>query len=415
MTPVWLDVTRLLERVIVGSLSGIDRVELAYAEHLPPERTRFVVLNRGQSRLAVLPDSAARRFPALVRQGWTNGDPGACRPAALALLAGALFGPEPKGGTYLLLSHRHLHRQMALRRALSRAGSRFLPMVHDLIPLTHPEYVRPPETARHRLRMKTIAALADSVLVNSAATARALADYLPRDVAVGVVPLGTGFTQAAGGPVRATRRGNCADSGGADIPVTQRTGTGPIRCPQPYFVTVGTIEPRKNHLLLLNIWRRMVAQNPDHTPVLVIAGRRGWENENIIDLLDRCPALRHHVVEYNNVPDAILPELIGGARALLMPSFAEGFGLPVAEALTLGTPVLCSDIAALRETGGGVPDYLDPLDALAWYAAILDYADPLSRRRSAQLMRMTDWRPRGWAEHVAAAVDFLDQSNGRPT
>ena len=68
--------------------------------------------------------------------------------------------------------------------------------------------------------------------------------------------------------------------------------------------------------------------------------------------------------------------LLRGARALLLPSFAEGFGFPVIEALQLGVPALCSDIAALRETGGAVPEFLDPLDGPGWHQAMLDYAAP---------------------------------------
>ena len=92
--------------------------------------------------------------------------------------------------------------------------------------------------------------------------------------------------------------------------------------------------------------------------------------------------------------------LLRGARALLMPSLAEGFGLPVVEALALGVPVLCSDLPALRESGGGVPEYLDPADRGLWARAILDYAGD-SARRVAQLSRLATWRSPRWADHFA--------------
>ena len=98
----------------------------------------------------------------------------------------------------------------------------------------------------------------------------------------------------------------------------------------------------------------------------MLVGQRGWEIENVIDMLDRCPALRDTVIEHNALPDAAMVPLLRGARALLLPSFAEGFGFPVIEALQLGVPVLCSDIPALRETGGAVPEFLDPLDGPGW-------------------------------------------------
>jgi glycosyltransferase involved in cell wall biosynthesis len=179
----------------------------------------------------------------------------------------------------------------------------------------------------------------------------------------------------------------------------------------PYFVVLGTIEPRKNHLLLLNVWRRLAQTlGPEATPRLVLIGRRGWENENILDLLDRCPVLKGVVVEHNRLPDPEVRTLIAGARALLMPSFAEGFGLPVVEALALGAPVIASDLPALRETGGDAPDYLDPLDGPAWARAILDYAAPRSLRRQAQLARLSNWRAPTWEDHVGGVLDFLAET-----
>ena len=65
-------------------------------------------------------------------------------------------------------------------------------------------------------------------------------------------------------------------------------------------------------------------------------------------------------------PTASSASCSAGARAVLLPSFAEGFGMPVAEALAAGVPVIASDIAALREVGGDVPEYLDPIDGLGW-------------------------------------------------
>lgn len=172
---------------------------------------------------------------------------------------------------------------------------------------------------------------------------------------------------------------------------------------------LGTIEPRKNHLLLLHAWRALAERAPAVShPRLVLVGRRGWENENVVDLLDRCEALTGLVIEAGRVGDVRLAELLAGARAVLMPSFAEGFGLPVAEALAAGVPVIASDIAVLRETGGTVPDYLDPLDGPGWLRAIADHARPDSPMRAAQLARMQGWQAPGWDAHFAQVLPFLD-------
>lgn len=385
--PLWLDIARLVERASIGALTGIDRVELAYAENLlalAPERTRFVMLGRWSSRFSVFSRRPTERFVTGVRQMWENGRPGDMRGAAVRLLAMAAVAPrapaDPRA-IYLLVSHRHLHRQAALARALRRSGGAFVPLIHDLIPLEFPEYGRPREAERHRRRMATVARLADGVIVNSGATGAALGPYLPAGRTVHVAPLGV--SPPAGD-------------------IAAETGD------RPYFLCVGTIEPRKNHLLLLHLWRQLVAVHGDQAPRLLIVGQRGWENENVLDLLDRCATLRGHVVELGTVPDRRLTGLLRGARALLMPSFAEGFGLPVAEALAHGTPVLCSNLPALREAGGVVPDYLDPLDTPAWRAAVLDYAADRSPRRDAQLHRLPGWSSTTWDAHVGSVLDFVD-------
>ncbi len=396
MTALWLDIARLLERAVVGSFTGIDRVELAYAENLltlAPDRTKFVTLNRWSSRFSTLPNRPVRHFLAAVRQAWSDGDIRPCQAKALRLMGGAVFSLPPRDlkAVYLLVSHRHLHRQAALESALRRSGAAFVPLIHDLIPLEFPEYGRPGEAERHRRRIATVRQLANAVVVNSAATGAALAPYLPSGRPLLVAPLGVEAMP---------------DPAPAEVPDNAR----------PYFLVVGTIEPRKNHLLLLHLWRRLIERHGDRAPRLMIIGRRGWENENVLDLLDRCEALRGHVTECGAVHDDTMARLMSSARALLMPSFAEGFGLPVAEALACQTPVLCSDLPALREAGGDVPDYLDPLDTPAWEAAIMDYTADPSVRRTAQLARMPHWHPTRWEPHVSTVLDFaLGQSNGRPT
>lgn len=391
--PVWLDITRLLERASVGNLTGIDRVELAYARsllELAPDRVRFVSLHRWGPWFAALPDQAAHEFIDAVTETWRSGNTRLARAAAARLLAwAALSGPASRPSVapvYLLVSHRHLVRETALARALRQAGATFIPLVHDLIPLTHPEYARPGDAEKHARRITTVARLADGVVVNSAATRAALLPYLPAGRPVHVAPLAV------------------APNAAAAAALTRHS----------YFLCVGTIEPRKNHLLLLHLWRRLgeAGAAPRLVPRLVIAGRRGWENENILDLLDRCPMLNGHVQELGPVSDQELATLLRGALALLMPSFAEGFGLPVAEALAAGTPVLASDLPALRETGGHVPEYFDPLDAPAWMRAVLDYAQPGSARRAAQIARMRHWRPATWEAHIAGVLRFADRIAG---
>src|SRR6185369_7849581 len=123
-------------------------------------------------------------------------------------------------------------------------------------------------------------------------------------------------------------------------------------------------------------------------PMLVIIGQRGWEAEHVLAMLDRAPSLQGHVLELNNASDSELAGYIAGARALLMPSFVEGFGIPVVEALQLGTPVIASDLQVFREIAGDIPHYLDSSDGAGWERAIGEFlTDGQERRRQLALVR----------------------------
>src|SRR5262249_10834921 len=134
---------------------------------------------------------------------------------------------------------------------------------------------------------------------------------------------------------------------------------------------------------------------------------------NVVDMIERCVSIRDLVDERNTLPDGGIVALLRDARALLLPSFCEGYGLPVAEALALGVPVICSDLPALREVGAGVPEYLDPLDAPAWRSAILDYSQPGSARRTAQLTRLAHWQPPTWTAHFTAVERLIEEVGRR--
>ncbi len=157
----------------------------------------------------------------------------------------------------------------------------------------------------------------------------------------------------------------------------------------------------------LNIWRALRSELGDETPRLILIGSRGWENENVVDMLERSPALRGFVDERNRVADEDVKKLLAGARALLLPSFAEGYGLPLAEALALGVPALCSDLPAFREVGGDGPEFFDPIDGPAWKGAVLDYVDPASPRRLSQIQRLTDWKAPTWDRHFTVVSSML--------
>jgi len=452
---VLFDLSRLIARIARPAPTGIDRVELAYARFLidtPDFDVAFVACAGDRIRLvdpaiadAVVPWVegvwAGRDDPAATARGLARvaaflgvaapaageGEdlgPQAAAPAAADVPASPGFGGpsratrfaiDPLGRllqnpvrlwarrpleplvaaarragrplAYLHVSHHNLQKPEPFRR-LRDAGVPMAVMVHDLIPIEHPEFARPGDDEKHRRRMATVAETADLVIANSADTADRFARHLA----------------AAGGRLPETLVAHLG------IPPVAAAAARFDPAPPPYFALVSTIEARKNHYFLLNLWRTLAERHGSATPKLVVVGRRGWEIENVIDLLERLPAARAHVLEAGALTDAALAVVLAGARAVLMPSLVEGYGLPVVEALAAGVPVVASDIAVHAEVGQGLAELVDPLDGPGWARAIEDYAAAGSPRRAAAVARLAAFRPPTWPAHfafVAAALRRL--------
>lgn len=378
-----IDVSRSLGRTLQGRLpTGVDRVVLEYVRQFAAA-ARALVRVRGRW-LVPGPEVSRTVFEFLL-----DPRPDVARALRWRLALHYFFGRDVPGPGWVLLNLGHSGLQDAGYGEFVRAqGWRAVYFLHDLIPLAYPEYCRPGEAALHRVRVRTMLRSGCGVLVNSKVTGQELLAFA-RDE--GLEPPMCEVAHLAPGRL--------------PEPVAQR----PL--PGPYFVMLGTIEPRKNHLLLLQIWREMVArwQGGGEVPRLVLVGQRGWECEQVLDMLDRCEALRGVVLERPGCGDAELAAWLAHSQALLFPSFAEGFGMPLVEALAMGVPVVASDLPAFREVAGDVPDYLHPLDGPGWMQAVLAYAQLGSPVRQAQLDRLARWQPPTWEAHFALVRRLLDR------
>jgi glycosyltransferase involved in cell wall biosynthesis len=134
-----------------------------------------------------------------------------------------------------------------------------------------------------------------------------------------------------------------------------------------YLLYFGAIEPKKNVARLLEAYLGSGTKTP-----LVVVGAPGWGGKQDVTLIESMAALDtdKRVKWLGYLPRATLTRLIAGARAVLFPSLYEGFGLPVLEAMELGTPVITSNLACLTEVGGEAPQYVDPYDVQSILAAI---------------------------------------------
>lgn len=379
VSTLYIDITRLAARRLERKQpTGVDRVSQAYIEHYGAQAQALI---RHWGRwIAFDPIVSQRLFDAVLGNG-TGAERlirmsvAAAYPRPARLRRGAILFNTGHSGLDLPGYAAHV-RQRQLRPVY---------FLHDLLPLTHPEFFRDGEADLHRRRLRTMAETGHGLVLNSTSTERDLVEHasaaklaLPPYVIAPLCP--------------------------ARLPTPRDAA--PVK--GPYFVVLGTIEPRKNHLLLLQIWRELARRAVQPMPKLVIVGRRGWECEQVLDLLDRCEGLRDHVVERASCDDAELATWLHHARALLFPSFVEGFGLPLVEALAHGLPVIASDLPIFREVAGDIPDYVDALDGAGWYQILLGYLQPLDGRRAAQIERLRGFVPSTWPDHFEQ-VDRLLQ------
>ena len=377
-----IDVTRLLWRFMKQRLpTGVDRVSLAYIQYFG-HRARAVV-RIGNYSMLLSQSGSLKLFATLLT-------PAIDRNLLITQLPEyelfTAFRPQNFSGSFFIhTGHNGLESESYLLW-LKRLQVKPLIFVHDLIPIRYPEYCRPGIMEKHRSRMNNVMRLANGVITNSQATLDDLVRYAQKT--------GHRLPPSIAAPLAAAE---------LPLPSISRPAA------EPYFLMLGTIEPRKNHLLLLHIWRNMIGRLGDRAPRLVIIGQRGWECEHVIDLLERCEALQGFVTELPSCSDSDLATYLHHAQALLFPSYAEGYGMPLMEALRADVPVIASDLPVFREIAGNIPDYYDPLDSLGWMACIEAFSTPSNPLRTAQKLRRINFVPPTWAEHFQSVEDLMNR------
>jgi len=380
---LYADVTRLLRRHL-GKIrhTGIDRVSLEYGRWAHHRGGGLCI--RRFSNLATLSRRAWSRLLLEADQPG-QGRPERGRRAHMLLRSMIPRTPVPRGSTILVTTHSWLAHDGLWKRLADRQ-CRAVVFVHDLVPIQFPEYSHPREKDLHVRRMRNTLLRASGIIVNSRCTETGLRAFAEQ---AGIAPP----------PILVNPLGHDLPAGDGPLPPALR---------RPYYVMLGTIEPRKNHLMIFGIWREIARRHAERTPQLVVIGRRGWECEQVVDMLERCESLRPHLIELNHSADDQVAALIRGATALLMPSFAEGFGMPVQEALAWGTPVISSPLAAIKEFARDIPDYAEPFDGKRWLELVEEYSRPDSVQRAAQLARLPAFRDTNWGTHFARTEKFLD-------
>src|SRR5262249_13057686 len=185
----------------------------------------------------------------------------------------------------------------------------------------------------------------------------------------------------------------------------------PVECPpdspvclvaQPFMLMIGTIEPRKNHVLALDAFEQLWRQGEELA--LVLAGKQGWLVDELMSRLRNHREAGRRLFLFENATDGEIAYLHRNAAAVLMLSKGEGFGLPLLEASQFGTPIVVSDIPVFREIVGEHATYVDTADAGSLANDLSDWRKVLAEGRlrgSMQIPRLT------WEESTERLIDVL--------
>ena len=286
----------------------------------------------------------------------------------------------------------------AIARLKQQAQFRLAVLCYDIIPLLFPQFFPEADVERFRSHWEEMFRAADLVIVNARRTKIDIEEYcagrgLQLAAELAVVPLGCDLPTGNGG------------DGGRLRPGLER---------DRYALFVSTIEPRKNHRLLLSVWRELIANHvvEDGAFKLVFVGRRGWMNDEVQSQLDS-GALAGSVMHIEHVDDRELAVLYANAAFCVYPSRYEGFGLPVVEAVAHGKAVIASDGGALAELVGDVAPCLSPDDAQGWYRQMADWIQFPEHRKAAATRIAGGLRLHTWSD-VAAEMIAVARKTRQP-
>lgn len=192
-----------------------------------------------------------------------------------------------------------------------------------------------------------------------------------------------------------------ADFSANDQSVLDRLGIG-----RDFIMTVGTIQPRKNHETLYKAYVTLLSRGQTDLPKLVFVGKDGWKSTDFMTILRADRRMRDRIVVISPTDDE-LDVLYRHCRFTLLPSFYEGWSLTLPESLSYGKFCLTSDVDPLRETGRDLVEYVDPLDTFAWSDRIGYYIAHPEAVAHWEARIKSEWKPRSWKQSAEMLLDAL--------
>ena len=375
---------------VVGRLFRLRRLALQWLEQVRLETRRPAV--------AAWADRVQRRMMTGTDLPQMVGADGARRPFPRAdrIYAGPVrFGP---GDVLVCTGHGWVDTDIAdilMQRA--RSGHALALLCYDIIALTAPQLFPPWDASRFAAYWNRAFPAADLVVFNSTAVARDAGAYAAGlDVgirATAVAPLGSDPAAMAQVPESVLPDGLSENR---------------------YALFVSTLEPRKGHAFLLDVWRRLLADGVPQAAgfKLVFVGRWGWNMDALRTSVEGDPRLADTLLILPDAPDATLDLLYRSSAFCLFPSLYEGYGLPVVEALSRGKAVLVSDGGALPEVVGEFSPVLPARDAAVWFATLKAWIEQPALRAPYEAAIRARYHSPTWSEAAAQFFGLIDSAFG---
>ena len=280
-------------------------------------------------------------------------------------------------------------------------GVKFTLFIHDLIQISHPQFVFEAANKRFRQALVDALMLADLVLTNSEYVANSVRKFMSSrlnfSVPVKPAPLATALVGQQTQILQPARR---------DV----RTAAS-----SPFVLLVSTIEVRKNHAYMIKLWEELIAKGVKNIPNLVFVGKIGWDIEPLMKYLDQSGYLDGRLHILSNVSDHELTYLYEKCLFTVFPSFVEGFGLPVGESLAYGKPCIASNRASMPEVGGRFVKYVSPEDVEGGVRLVEELlADP-SALSTWEKQIKEEYKPRTWSEFTTDFYDSIREQKKSPS
>jgi glycosyltransferase involved in cell wall biosynthesis len=274
-------------------------------------------------------------------------------------------------------------------------GIRLQQIAHDMLPVTAPQYSGHSSSNLKRYAL-AIYPLCDCIVTVSQSTKHDVVSWLKQQAVtvpdIEVIRLGDDFSLTKA----KTPRGKAFVRSGVHG--------------KDFIVCVGTIEARKNHVLLYYAYKLAIEKHIQ-LPKIFIIGRLGWKAEDIYELITKDPAINKQMIILHNTTDEELVWLYEHCLFSIYPSMYEGWGLPVAESVSRGIPCIASNTSSIPEIAGDLLDYFSPVSSDECLRVIAHMLEPGNIKEATA--KLSKYQTTSWDQTFKAVTAILDKYYGK--